>query len=207
MDKTFYKNMKKFASKDMSRPMMNYICFNGEYAVATSPYALARLKCEQEPHYEKVDGTNAIIDGDFPKFEFLFDDKENVVYTVHLVESQILEMGKVFKIAANSIPDPNKTLCINKQGECLYFVFSIGSMMAKVRVLDDLDDDGNFTEFVNAKFMNNIFSFMHDMNIKGSKWTIKKKKSLNTFVSGELDFAMSGIRVREETEKKYMEVF
>lgn len=204
MDKTFYKNMKKFASKDMSRPMMNYICFNGEYAVATSPYALARLKCEQEPHYEKVDGTNAIVDGDFPNFELLFADRD-VVYTIHLVESQILEMGKVFKIAASSIPESNKTVYINKQGKCLYFVFPIGSMMAKVRVLDNLDDDGDFREFVNAKFMNNIFSFMHDMNIKGTKWTIKKN-SLNTFVSGELDFAMSGIRVGEEVEKKYTEM-
>lgn len=78
--------------------------------------------------------------------------------------------------------------------------------MTKVKVLDNLDNDGDFSEFVNAKFMNNVFSFMHDMNIKGTKWTIKKN-SLNTFVSGELDFAMSGIRVGEETKKKYTEVF
>lgn len=78
-----YKNMKKFASKDMSRPMMNYIYFNGEYAIATSPYALARLKCE-------------------------------VVYTIHLWSHRFLEMGKVFKIAANSIPESNKTVYINK---------------------------------------------------------------------------------------------
>lgn len=206
MDKTFYKNMKKFASKDMSRPMMNYIYFNGEYAVATSPYALAKMKCEQEPHYEKVDGTTAIVNGDFPNFEFLFADKD-VVYTIHLVEPQILEIGKVFKIAANSIPESSKALYINKQGKCLYFAFPIGSMMAKIKVLDNLDDDGDFTEFVNAKFMNNIFSFMHNMNIKGTKWTVKKDYVLNTFVSGELDFAMSGIRMSEETKKKYMEVF
>lgn len=206
MNKVFYKNMKNFVSKDTSRPLMNYIHFDGEYAVATSLYMLAKMRCEQSQHYETVDGTNANIDGKFPDFNFLFENGD-ILYTIHLVESQILEMGKVFEIATNSISDSNKTLCINKEGKYLYFIFFIESMMTKVRVLDDLDNDGDFTEFVNAKFMNNIFSFMRDMNIQGTKWTVKKDYVLNTFVSGELDFAMSGIRMSEETKKKYMEVF
>ena len=47
MNKVFYKNMKNFVSKDTSRPLMNYIHFDGEYAVATSLYMLAKMRCEQ----------------------------------------------------------------------------------------------------------------------------------------------------------------
>ena len=204
MDKVFYKNMSKFTTKYKSE-VFKYITFDGNYAIASNGNCMARMKCTEPPHIESTNGQDVsnIKEFTFPPYKHFFS-KENVMSNIRLSKQDIINLKKVFGFASTFIQGSLSVVCIEKTGSCLILSFHTDDTMTRIKIMDDIDSDGDFVEFVNAKYMSNIFSFMKDMKIEDCEWTIKKGHT-HSFCSGYLDFVIAGVRVPEKD--KYMEVF
>lgn len=204
MDKVFYKNMSKFTTKYKSE-VFKYIHFDGNYAIASNGCSMARMKCTEPPHIENTNGQDVsnIKEFTFPPYKHFFS-KENVMSNIRLSKQDIINLKKVFGFASTFIQSSLNVVCIEKTGSCLILSFHTDDTMTRIKVMNGVDSDNDFVEFVNAKYMSNIFSFMKDMKIEECEWTIRKGH-IHNFCSGYLDFVIAGVRVPEKD--KYMEVF
>lgn len=204
MDKVFYKNMSKFTTKYKSE-VFKYITFDGNYAIASNGCSMARIKCTEPPHIESTNGQDVSNTKEFtfPPYKHFFS-KENVMFNTRLSKQNIIDFKKIFGFASTFIQNNLNVVCIEKTGSCLILSFHTDDTMTRIKIMDDIDSDDDFVEFVNAKYMSNIFSFMKDMKTEECEWTIKKGH-MHSFCSGYLDFVIAGIHVPEKD--KYTEVF
>ena len=126
------------------------------------------------------------------------------MFSIHLSKQDIIDFKKIFGFASTFIQGSLSVVCIEKTGSCLILSFHTDDTMIRIKIMDDINSDDDFVEFVNAKYMSNIFSFMKDMKTEECEWTIKKGH-IHNFCSGYLDFVIAGVRVSEKD--KYVEVF
>lgn len=123
MDKVFYKNMSKFTTKYKSE-VFKYITFDGNYAIASNGYSMARMKCTEPPHIESTNGQDVlnIKEFTFPSYKHFFN-KENIMFSIRLSKQDIIDFKRIFSFASTFIQNNLNVVCIEKLDPVLFCHF------------------------------------------------------------------------------------